>query len=61
LVRVGKLSLNPCLAESSLVQRARTGSICSIASLLWSGSPFTVSSLFSKPKTGNRPRLPRPA
>ncbi len=29
LVRDGKLSLNPCLAENFLVQRAHTGSICS--------------------------------
>lgn len=58
MARDRKLSLDPCLAESSTVQRAHTGSICSIASLLWLGSSFTLSSLFSRPKTGNQPRLP---
>ena len=61
LARDGKLSLNPCLAESSPVQGARTGSLCRFASLLWSGSSVTVSSLFSRPKAGNQPRLPRRA
>ena len=58
MVREGSFSLNPCFAECYLVQRARTGSRCSIASLLWLGSPFTAYTLFSRPKAGNQPRLP---
>lgn len=32
----------------------RTGSCCSIASLSWSSSPLTFSSLFSRPKARSR-------